>query len=66
MVGVRNPLKNNPDNPWLDAGTPECAIVWINELRLTDFVSEGGSAAIAQMQVQRLILLFPCQGIIPS
>ena len=45
-------MKNNPDNPWPDAGTPECAIVWINELRLTDFVSEGGSAAIAQMQVQ--------------
>ena len=52
MIGVRNPLKDNPDNPWPDAGTPECAIVWVNELRLTDFVSEGGSAAIAQMQVQ--------------
>ena len=45
-------MKNNPDNSTFDVGTPECAIVWINELRLTDFVSEGGSAAIAQMQVQ--------------
>ncbi|MFN5910207.1 MAG: cell surface protein SprA [Bacteroidota bacterium] len=53
MVGVRNPRKNDPDNIWQpDDGEAECAIVWINELRLTDFVSEGGSAAIAQMQVQ--------------
>ncbi len=53
MVGVRNPSKNHPDNNWQpDDGLAKCAIVWINELRLTDFVSEGGSAAIAQMQVQ--------------
>jgi cell surface protein SprA len=51
MVGVRNPRKNDV-NPWPDSDDPECAIVWINELRLTDFVSEGGSAAVAQMQVQ--------------
>ena len=53
MVGVRNPGKNDENNIWTpDDGDPECANVWINELRLTDFVSEGGSAAIAQMQVQ--------------
>lgn len=53
MVGVRNPRKNDPDNIWQpDDGAAECAIIWINELRLTDFVSEGGSAAIAQMQIQ--------------
>ena len=53
MVGIRNPRKNAPDNIWQpDDGAAECANVWINELRLTDFVSEGGSAAIAQMQVQ--------------
>ena len=53
MVGIRNPLKSDPNNPWKpDNGDPECAIVWINELRLTDFVSEGGSAAIGQMQLQ--------------
>lgn len=51
MVGVRNSGVNQ-DNPWPDNGDAECAIIWINELRLTDFVSEGGSAAIAQMQVQ--------------
>lgn len=51
MVGVRNPGKNS-NTTWPDDGLAKCAIVWINELRLTDFVSEGGSAAVAQMQVQ--------------
>ncbi|MBI1835693.1 MAG: cell surface protein SprA, partial [Flavobacteriia bacterium] len=53
MVGVRNPNKNS-NTPWkaTDDGESKCVIVWINELRLTDFVSEGGSAAVAQMQVQ--------------
>jgi len=51
MIGIRNP-KNNSSNPWQDDGQAHCAIVWVNELRLTDFVSEGGSAAMAQMQVQ--------------
>ena len=35
-----------------DDGLAKCVNAWINELRLTDFVSEGGSAATAQMQVQ--------------
>jgi cell surface protein SprA len=53
MVGIRNPSKTDPNNPWKpDNGESECAIVWINEMRLTDFVSEGGSAAIGQMQLQ--------------
>ncbi len=51
MVGVRNPSKTE-DNPWPDDGQAECAIIWINELRLTDFISEGGSAAIAQAKLQ--------------
>lgn len=51
MVGVRNPAQGS-DNPWPDDGQAKCAIIWINELRLTDFVNEGGSAAVAQMQVQ--------------
>ncbi len=53
MVGVRNPLKNDPNNIWKpDDGESECVIAWINELRLTDFVSEGGSAAVGQMQLK--------------
>lgn len=53
MIGIRNPHKNSHslDN-WTEDGQPQCANVWVNELRLTDFVSEGGSAAVAQMQLQ--------------
>lgn len=53
MVGVRNPHKNSHSlEDWTEDGEAKCGIIWINELRLTDFVSEGGSAAVAQMQVQ--------------
>ena len=53
MIGVRNPDKDSHDlDNWAEDGESKCAIVWVNELRLTDFVSEGGSAAVAQMQVQ--------------
>jgi len=53
MIGVRNPHKNSHDNDsWNEDGLSKCAIIWVNELRLTDFVSEGGSAATAQLQVQ--------------
>ncbi|AEA43823.1 cell surface protein SprA [Fluviicola taffensis] len=51
MIGVRNPGINDP-KPWADDGLTKCVQVWINELRLSDFVDDGGSAAIAQMQVQ--------------
>ncbi len=53
MIGVRNPHKNSHDiDSWTEDGLEKCAIVWVNELRLTDFVSEGGSAATASMRVQ--------------
>lgn len=53
MVGVRNPLKNDPNNIWQpDDGDVKCVNVWVNEMRLTDFVSEGGSAAVGQAQLQ--------------
>jgi len=53
MIGVRNPLKNDPNNIWQpDDGEAECAHIWVNELRLTDFVSDGGSAAVGQAQLQ--------------
>ncbi len=51
MIGIRNPHINK-DTPWSDDGLAKCVNAWINELRLTDFVSDGGSAATAQMQVQ--------------
>jgi cell surface protein SprA len=36
MVGIRNP--NNDGNPLPDDGLAKCVEVWVNELRLTDFV----------------------------
>lgn len=51
MIGVRNP-KNDSKNSWQDDGMAHCGVIWVNELRLSDFVSEGGSAAIAQTQIQ--------------
>lgn len=50
MIGVRNPKKQG--NSWQDDGMAHCGVVWVNEMRLSDFVSEGGSAAIAQAQIQ--------------
>ncbi|MDX2359255.1 MAG: cell surface protein SprA [Crocinitomicaceae bacterium] len=53
MIGIRNPHTNSHSmDEWTEDSQPKCAIVWVNELRLTDFVTEGGSAAVAQMQVQ--------------
>lgn len=51
MIGIRNPNKAD-DNPWNDDGLSKCAVVWVNELRLTDFQNEGGGAAVARMQIQ--------------
>lgn len=52
MIGVRNPRQNG-DHPWKpDDGLDKCAEIWVNELRLTDFNSSGGSAALAQVQMQ--------------
>ena len=45
MIGVRNPKKEA-----LDDGNdmlPKSAIVWVNELRLTDYINKGGWAAMA-------------------
>ncbi len=48
MIGLKNPDKdNNPYN--VDDGLSECAIVWANELRLTDFNNQGGGAALATL-----------------
>ncbi|MEI6817183.1 MAG: cell surface protein SprA [Bacteroidota bacterium] len=43
MIGLRNP-KKDPSNP-NDDGLSKCAEVWVDELRLTDFVESGGWAA---------------------
>ncbi len=43
MIGIRNRSKNNNNLP--DDGLPKCIEVWVNELRLADFVEKGGWAA---------------------
>lgn len=45
MVGVRNPKKETlvDGNDML----PKSAIVWVNELRLSDYINKGGWAAMA-------------------
>ena len=45
MIGVRNPRKETLDDP--NDMQPRSAIVWVNELRLTDYINKGGWAAMA-------------------
>ncbi len=48
MIGLRN--NKSGENPFgSDDGLPKCAIVWVNELRLSDFDEKGGWAAVARM-----------------
>ncbi|MCX6332721.1 MAG: cell surface protein SprA [Bacteroidia bacterium] len=50
MVGVRNPIKTR--NPAADDGNPKWGEVWVNELRLSDFIENGGWAANAHLQAR--------------
>ena len=47
MIGVRNPKKtaSSPD----DDGQAKCAEIWVDELRLTDFNTQGGWAVTARI-----------------
>ena len=44
MIGIRNPINNN------EVGLDKSAIVWINELRLTDLNNQGGWAATGRIE----------------
>ena len=44
MIGVRNPKKDG------EVGTDKSAIIWINELRLTDLNNSGGWAATGRIE----------------
>ncbi len=44
MIGIRNPKD--------DGGLPKCVEVWVNELRLTDFVNKGGWATTGSVQAK--------------
>lgn len=52
MIGVRNPAKDKNQFETNDDGRSECAIVWVNELRLSEFDEKGGWAAVARMNAQ--------------
>lgn len=43
MIGIRNRSKTENNLP--DDGLPKCAIIWVDELRLSDFDEKGGWAA---------------------
>ena len=44
MIGIRNPINNN------EVATDKSAIIWINELRLTDLKNNGGWAATGRVE----------------
>ena len=50
MIGVRNPIKTR--RPGIDDGIPKSSEIWVNELRLSDFVENGGWAANAHLQTR--------------
>ena len=53
MLGIRNPSINSEFNPISnDDGLGKCAEVWFNELRLSGFDEEGGTAALASVSLK--------------
>jgi len=51
MLGVRNPFKGN-SAAGIDDGLPKAGIVWFDELRLTDFKTKQGWAAMARFDAK--------------
>lgn len=54
MIGIKNPAINDPNNPFKpdDNGESVDAEIWFNELRLSGFDVEGGSAALARLDIK--------------
>lgn len=48
MIGVRNPKRQNATSA--DDGMSKSAIVWVNELRLTELSSNGGVAGTGRLE----------------
>lgn len=48
MIGIRNPRRQNLASE--DDGLPKSAVVWVNELRLTELSSKGGVAATGRVE----------------
>lgn len=49
MIGVRNPKAS--ENPRNDDGRTRSAEIWVNELRLTDFINRQGWAATGRVRI---------------
>ena len=47
MIGIRNPKKTSQSSD--DDGQSKCAEIWVDELRLSDFNTQGGWAATARV-----------------
>jgi len=52
MIGVRNNKRDGNVFKSNDDGRPKCAVVWVNELRLSEFDETGGWAAVARMEAK--------------
>lgn len=52
MIGVRNNKKDKNVFQNNDDGKPKCAVIWVNELRLSEFDETGGWAAVARMEAK--------------
>lgn len=50
MIGIRNPSKISATD--IDDGKTKCGQIWVNELRLSDFMENGGWAANARLQAK--------------
>ncbi|MBS4060176.1 MAG: cell surface protein SprA [Bacteroidetes bacterium] len=48
MIGIRNPKQQTLTSS--DDGQPKSAIIWVNELRVSDFNSKGGWASSARIE----------------
>ena len=48
MIGIRNPKRLNLASE--DDGQPKSAVVWVDELRLTELSSKGGIAATGRLE----------------
>jgi cell surface protein SprA len=48
MIGIRNPRRQNLASE--DDGQPKSAVVWVNELRLSELSSKGGVAATGRLE----------------
>lgn len=54
MLGIKNPQKDDPNNPLpgADDGLEKCVEVWYNELRLSEFDERGGTAALGEIAIK--------------